>query len=60
VVSLCRVQSCMQIQQNSLRHLRQFMWLQPSSFSMGVWQRGHFLVFAATHSAAVNISKKTV
>ena len=27
------------------------MWLQPSSFSIGVLQRGQFLQFAANHKA---------
>ena len=56
VVLECRVQSCMQIQQNSCRHLRQLMWLHPSSFSMAAEQRGHFLVFAATQSALARYS----
>jgi hypothetical protein len=30
---------------------RNLMWLHPSSFSMGVLQRGHLFVFAATHKA---------
>jgi len=52
VLLLWRDQSCMQIQQKSWRHLRQVMWLHPSSFSMAVEHRGQRFVLAAIHSAS--------
>ena len=38
VLLLWRDQSCIQIQQKSWRHLRQVMWLHPSSFSVAMKQ----------------------